>query len=98
MKKIFFLFFAMLSFTAFSQKKTKILPINIERYNLYEHITSGLYIDSTDKFQSGFLFIKVEKTGRVSDIKVNGIFDEKFVTVLKSNIYNPKAPWLKKIK
>jgi hypothetical protein len=96
MKKIFFLFFAMLSFTAFSQKKTKILPINIERYNLYEHITSGLYIDSTDKFQSGFLFIKVEKTGNVSEIKVNGIFDEKFVNVLKSNIYNPKAPWLKK--
>lgn len=98
MKKIFLLFFATLSFTAFSQKKIKILPINIERDNLYEHITSGLFIDSTDKFQSGWLFIKVEKTGKVTEIKVNGFFDEKFVNVLKSNIYNPKAPWLKKNK
>jgi hypothetical protein len=95
MKKIFFLIFATLSFAAFSQEKIKILPINIERYNLYEHITTGLFVDSTDKFQSGCLFIKVEKTGKVSDIKVNGIFDEKFVSVLKSNILNPKAPWLK---
>lgn len=98
MKKLFFLFFAMLSFTAFSQNNFKILPINTERYNLYKHITSGLFIDSTDKFQSGWLFIKVEKTGKVSEIKVNGIFDEKFVNVLKSNIYSPNAPWLKKNK
>jgi hypothetical protein len=96
MKKILILFFATLSFAAFSQEKIKILPINIERYNLYEHITTGLFIDSTDKFQSGCLFVKVEKTGKVSDIKVNGIFDEKFVSILKANIYNPKAPWLKK--
>ena len=98
MKKIFFLIFATLSMTAFSQNNFKILPINTERYNLYKHITSGLFIDSTDKFQSGWLFIKVEKTGKVSEIKVNGFFDEKFVNVLKSNIYNSKAPWLKKNK
>ena len=98
MKKIFFLIFTTLSFTAFSQNKRNLLQYDSKCYDIYKYITSGLKIDSTDKFQSGFLFIKVEKNGNVSEIKVNGIFDEKFVNVLKSNIYNPKAPWLKKNK
>lgn len=98
MKKSIILLVIISSFTAFSQKKYRIHPEGTQIYDLYEHITSGLKIDSTDKLQSGWLFIKVEKTGKVSDFKVNGFFDEKFVTVLKSNIYNPKAPWLKKNK
>jgi hypothetical protein len=98
MKKSIILLFFISSFTAFSQKVSNLLKYDSECYDLYEHITSGLKIDSTDKFQSGWLFIKVEKTGKVSEIKVNGFFDEKFISVLKSNIYNPKAPWLKKNK
>jgi len=98
MKKSIILLFFISSFTAFSQKVSNLLKYDSECYDLYEHLTSGLKIDSTDKLQSGWLFIKVEKTGKVSDFKVNGFFDEKFVNVLKSNIYNPKAPWLKKNK
>lgn len=84
--------------TVFSQKKGNLLKYDSECYDLFKYITSGFKIDTADKLQSGWLFIKVEKTGNVSEIKVNGFFDEKFVNVLKSNIYNPKAPWLKKNK
>jgi hypothetical protein len=98
MKKSIIILFIISSFTTFSQKESKLLKYDSDCYDLYKHITSGLKIDSTDKLQSGWLFIKVEKTRIVSEFKVNGYFDEKFVSILKSNVYNPKAPWLKKNK
>lgn len=92
--KVLTLILISFTFLCQAQNKVQINPLNDEIYNLYVHLTSGLKIDSTARLQSGWIFIKVNKSGKVREFKVNGLFDEKFVNVLKSNVYNPKAPWL----
>lgn len=89
----------MLSFLAFSQK------IQINSTNFNEHVeseklrsflTKGLIIDSTIKLQSAWVVIKVEKTGKVTNLHLAGELEDKFKKILETNVHDAKAPWLKK--
>jgi hypothetical protein len=98
---LFTILFASISFLSLSQKS------EINSKNMYEHIeseklrsflTKGLIVDSTIKLQSAWVVIKVEKTGKISNLYWAGELEDKFKKIIETNVYDVKAPWLKKNK
>ena len=98
---LFTILFASISFWSLSQKS------EINSKNMYEHIeseklrsflTKGLIVDSTIKLQSAWVVIKVEKTGKISNLYWAGELEDKFKKIIEANVYDAKAPWLKKNK
>jgi hypothetical protein len=101
MKKIVSLFFLFVSFHCSAQKEQIIsnLPLeHIHSEELRSFLTEGLIVDSTVKLQSAWMVIRVEKTGKVSKLYLAGELEDKFKKILEANVYDAKAPWLKKNK
>lgn len=98
-KKIGSFLFLLVSFNCLSQKGQIIDNFtleHIESEELRSFLTKGLIVDSTIKLQSAWVVIKVEKTGKVSNLYIAGILEEKFKKIIDLNVHDKKAPWLKK--
>ncbi len=98
-KKIGSFLFLLVSFNCLSQKGQIIDNFtleHIESEELRSFLTKGLFVDSTIKLQSAWVVIKVEKTGKVSNLYIAGILEEKFKKIIDLNVHDKKAPWLKK--
>lgn len=99
MKKIASLLFLFVSFNCLSQKGQIISNLtqeHIESEKLRSFLTKGLTVDSTIKLQSAWVVIRVEKTGKVSNLYLAGELEDKFKKILEANVHDAKAPWMKK--
>ncbi|MEY4307947.1 MAG: hypothetical protein RL422_150 [Bacteroidota bacterium] len=99
MKKIASLLFLFVSFNCLSQKGQIISNLtheHIESEKLRSFLTKGLIVDSTIKLQSVWVVIRVEKTGKISNLYLAGELEDKFKKILEANVHDAKAPWLKK--
>lgn len=92
----FMLLFATLCQAQKSKLNYKKIYENVESEKLRSFLTKGLIIDSTIKLQSAWVVIKVEKTGKVTNLHLAGELEDKFKKILEANVHDAKAPWLKK--